>query len=212
MVTISIESNFKEVKKKMSALHDDIRGKALAAAINRTADKGRTEATRQISSVYAIKQTDVRPNVLVRKASAKGGYQLVAIIEAFPRRRGHRSRNVALFSPKQKSGRKTKSIRFKIGQKWITKDVRIGGGVTVKIKRGGPRKMIEGAFIGNKGRTVFIRENGASRLPIKAVETIDIPQMFNSRRINNAIIRKIEQEFPVEAERAMRYFIERFNA
>jgi hypothetical protein len=82
----------------------------------------------------------------------------------------------------------------------------------VKIKKAGPRKLIKGAFIGNKGRTVFERAgSGVGRLPIRAVETIDVQQMFNTRRLNAAVINKINQLLPIEFARASSYLIARFN-
>lgn len=52
--------------------------------------------------------------------------------------------------------------------------------MTFKIKRNGPRKLIPGAFLINDGKTVMIRV-GKQRLPIKALQTINVAQMFNTR-------------------------------
>lgn len=51
-------------------------------------------------------------------------------------------------------------------------------GVSVRVKKTSGRKVIKGAFIGNNGRTVFKRVKD-KRLPIKALKTLSIPQMFN---------------------------------
>ena len=58
-------------------------------------------------------------------------------------------------------------------------------GVTAKVKKAGGRKVVRGAFIGNKGRTVFKRV-GKNRLPIKALKTLSVPQMFNEKRLKEA--------------------------
>ena len=79
-----------------------------------------------------------------------------------------------------------------------------------KITRHGAAQTIKVAFIGNKGRTVFHR-TGSGRTPIEAVSTIDVPQMFNTKRINKRVIERIQREFPVEFERAARHVIDRFN-
>ena len=63
--------------------------------------------------------------------------------------------------------------------------------------------MITGSFIGNQGRTVFVR-TGKDRLPIKAVNTIDVPQMFNTRRINQAVQRIMQERFATNFDRALR--------
>jgi hypothetical protein len=79
-----------------------------------------------------------------------------------------------------------------------------------KIRKGGPSKVIPGAFIGNKGRTVFIRL-GDERLPIKALQTIDIAQMFNAKRINERVVGKMRSEFPRIFEGEVQYYTRRFN-
>lgn len=55
-------------------------------------------------------------------------------------------------------------------------------GVGVRVKKTSGRKVMKGAFIGNKGRTVFKRVKD-SRLPIKAIKTLSIPQMFNKETL-----------------------------
>ena len=171
---------------KLSGLRAEIRDRALPAALNRTADKGRAEMVRAITAEFAIKAGDVRAQVSVRRASAKWQHWQ-ATLQAFGKRRGRRSRNVMLFGARQ-----TKT------------------GVSVLIKRAGGRKIIKSAWIGNQGRTVFQRI-GRARLPIQGVETIDVPQMFNTRRINARVVTKIQRDFGVELDRAVRAFTDRFN-
>jgi hypothetical protein len=88
---------------------------------------------------------------------------------------------------------------------------KVSTGVSVKIKKAGGRKIITGAFIGNKGRTVFKRV-GDKRLPIKAVATINVPQMFNQKRINAAVVAAIKDRFPTIFEREAKFYVARFNA
>ena len=102
-------------------------------------------------------------------------------------------------------------VRFNTPQGWRTRTVAVGGGVSVKILKSGPRKVITGAFIGNKGRTVFTRVQGAGRLPIKAVETVDIPQMFNTRRINAKVVQRMGEIFDIEFDRATKLAISRWS-
>jgi len=78
-----------------------------------------------------------------------------------------------------------------------------------QIKRAGGKKMIKGAFIGNKGRTVFIRE-GRERLPIKALATIDVPQMFNARRINSIVRAVMLKRFETNFRRELRAVLKGF--
>ena len=84
-------------------------------------------------------------------------------------------------------------------------------GVTFKIKRTGKRHLIPGSFLINGGKTVMIR-TGKSRLPIKALQTIDVAQMFNTKRINNKVVRVIEERFPRIFDSEAKFYTARFNA
>jgi hypothetical protein len=187
MIAMSVKTNFPEVRRALGRLPAQIRDQVTVAALNKTGDKGRTEMTRSIAAEYAIKSSEVRPQLVVTRANRS---RVAVSIEAFGVRRGKRSRNVMVFGARQ------------------TRE-----GVTVKIRKDGPRKLIKGAFIGNKGRTVFIRDPYplTKRLPIKGVETIDVPQMFNTRRINRRVVERMVREFPVEFDRAAVFVLSRFN-
>lgn len=203
---VSVSADISKAMAKLAHVKDGVKDKAVAAAINKTAAKAKTEMTRQITAEYNIKSKDVRPQLSISKASWKNG-KLKASLMAFGKRRGHRSRNVMLFDAKQVPGTgapKKVNVQFPDGR-WRTIIVREGGGVSIKIKRSGGRKLIPHAFIGNKGRTVFIRSNDGRS--IKAVETIDVPQMFNTRRINKAVVERIQREFPIEMGRALKLFL-----
>lgn len=174
--------------------------KVLAAALNKTAEKARTEVTRAVTAEYNIKSSQVRNALELRRASARAG-KLQAVIEIFgSRNRRGRALNVIHFLERKVTlaeGRR----RAKRG---ALRDLHF------KFKRGGGLKPINGAFIGNLGRTVF-RRVGKSRLPIEPVQVIDVPQMFGSRKISNRVRERIEREFPVEIKRAMNYFLMRFS-
>ena len=83
--------------------------------------------------------------------------------------------------------------------------------LTFQVRKAGGKKTITGAFIGNKGRTVFIR-TGNARLPIKPVQTIDVADMFNQRRINARVIGAIRERFPVIFAREAKFALSKFNA
>lgn len=211
MVTLTIKTTFPQLAATLRQLPDDIAAKALVSAMNKTLAQGRTAMIKGITGEFAIKAGDVRPQIEVGKARfSKSALNATAVLEAFGKRRGHRSRNVMLFGARQVYGKQTKRVRFPTPRGWITKDVRLGGGVSVQIKRRGGRKLIAGAFIANQGRTVFIRKAGEGR-KISAVETIDVPQMFNTRRINKAVVRVIEERFPRLFDNEVRFFLNRFS-
>lgn len=185
---LDVRSNLDAVKFDLARLKSNIRDRAIARAINRTAEQARTQMIRGITSEFAIQAKDVREQIKLRKAKdGSFGLLLTAELTAFGRRRGRRSRNVMLFGTRQTAK-----------------------GVTVRIRKATGRRLIAGAFIGNKGRTVFKRV-GAERLPIKGVETIDVPQMFNTKRINSKVVAIPQDKFPEILRREVSFYVERFG-
>jgi hypothetical protein len=71
------------------------------------------------------------------------------------------------------------------------------------FKRGSSGKVIEGAFVGNKGRTVF-RRVGKARLPIEPVRVIDVGQMFRSKKVSGRVLERINRDLPIEVDRAVK--------
>lgn len=205
VIKIDVQHNIREAATSLAKLKKDLQDKAVNAALNKTADKARAEMTRQVTAEFNVKAKDVRSQTQVRRANG-GSSSQIAVLYAFPKRRGHRSRNVMLFDARPAPGKTKKrvNVQLKSGQ-WITVNVPVGGGITVKIKKNGPRKLIEGAFIANKGRTVF-RRTGDGR-KIKAVETIDVPSMFSTWHIQDKVVRKIKADFPVELQRAVAMYL-----
>lgn len=190
MVTISIKDNFPDVMRQLDQLQADVGHQALVRAVNRTLDLGKTRMVKVITSEFNIKARVVRESLRVRGASRKAGrFEVQGYLES-PSKRG-RSRNLIHFAARQ------------------TKQ-----GVSVQIKRGTPRQVIRGAFIALKGNatggTVFIRE-GKARLPIKALQTIDVAQMFNAKRVSEVVVKVMQDRLPEIFEREARWYAQRFN-
>ena len=193
---LSIETNFPEVQRKLDLLRTDIAAKAAARAINRTIEQAKTQMGRQIRAEFMVDSRFVAQRLRIKRATFFAGVLSVqATLDATAKTR---SANLARFGAKE-----------------------VGLGVSVKIKRVGARKTVRGAFIGNKGRTVFERVPGtrmASRKwggkhgeQIKPVQTIDVPQMFNTRRINAAVVAAMQSRFPAIFERELAYALSQFN-
>ncbi|WP_201212859.1 phage tail protein [Rhodocyclus purpureus] len=199
MVKINVRHNLKEQASALRKVAVGLRSVAINEAINKTASKARSDMVKKITDEFNIDKSEARSQLKVSRAKDRSN--LVAVIQAFPRRRGHRSRNVMLFNAEPAPGTATKRIAVLLGGRWVTLTVPVGGGVSVQIKRNGPRKIIKGAFIGNKGRTVFERTGDGRK--IKAVETVDVPSMFNTKRINGFVVKRIQENFPKELRKAI---------
>jgi hypothetical protein len=187
---LTITNNFPEVQRRLDALRKDIATQATARAINRTIDLGRTEMSKAIREEYNLTAAKVREKLQVRRASFKGGtLQLEG----------------ELFS-RDPSGKRRAINLINFGARETAQ------GLSVKIKRAGSRVIAaRRGFIGNKGRTAFARV-GKARLPIRPLQTIDVPQMFNSTKILRRVTLYIGKRFPEVFAREAAFYLKRFRA
>ena len=191
MISLSIKTDFKDVQRSLDRLSLDLQKRVVPAALNKVAAKAKTEMKQQITGEYNLKSAEVNERLRVIKAG-RSLNQWLAVLDPFASRKRGRSLNM---------------IHFLENKTTLAEAKRRKAGGTVnqlhfKIKRVGGKKLVEGAFIGNKGRTVFVRTSG-DRLPIKALSTIDVPQMFNTKRIQSKVLARIEKELQVEFDRAI---------
>ena len=196
---LSIKTNFPDVAKRLAGLQQDIANKALASSLNKTIALAKTRMQREITSEFAVKADYVRERLKVAKANANGKFGISAALIGGNGRK--RSANVIRF------------IEQFVTLAQQRKRVKAGTGnqLRFKIKRAGGSKIIRGAFIGNKGRTVFIRTTD-KRFPIKAVSTIDVASMFNTRRINQRVLDLINERLPQLIDNDIKFFTAKFNA
>lgn len=186
-MNFSITTNFPDVQRALDRLASDVGSKATASALNKTVAQAKTAMSREIRAEFNISAGRVGQALTITRASAIGGrFRLAASLQS-PAQRG-RSLNLAAFGARQTAK-----------------------GVSFKIKKSGPRKTIPGSFLINGGKTVMIRE-GKQRLPIKARQTIDVSQMFNTKRINAKVLRFIEDKFPTIFANEAKFFTDRFKA
>ena len=187
---LNIKTNFADVQRQLVQLQKGVAEAALRSAVNKTMAQGQTQMIRAITGEFNLTASKVREKLSLRKAGfSSGRFGIEATLES--RTPGGRRRAINLINF---AARETKK------------------GLTAKIRKSGGRVLVSGkGFIGNKGRTAFVRV-GEKRLPIKPLQTIDVPQMFNTRRINDPIVAFIKRKFPELFEREARYYTQRFNA
>lgn len=186
---INVDFDISRVVRWVDGLTNHHLDAAAARALNRVADQAKTRMIREISSEFMVSTSYVRERLVVRRASAAAGrFVLQAALEAKDRKR---SINLIAFAEKVVSlaqARKRRAAGEGKGGRALE--------LRFKIKRVGAKQVIKGAFIGNRGRTVFVRE-GSGRLPIKALQTINVPQMFNTKRLNERVVAFVKQQLPV---------------
>jgi hypothetical protein len=197
---ISIKTNFPDVQRQLESMRKDIADKAMASALNKTLALAKTAMSREIRAEFNMSASKVGEALVVNKARTGGGrVHLEASLES-PRKRG-RSLNLINFMERSVSMAQARK-RGKAGTL---------NQLFVQIKKAGGKKGLKSAFIGNKGRTVFVR-TGKARLPIKAVQTIDVAGMFNTKRVNARVMQMIEARFPDLFVNEAKFFTDRFNA
>jgi hypothetical protein len=199
MVTLSIKTDFNDVQRKLDRLSSDLQRKVVPAALNKVAAKAKTEMVRGITSEFNIKADEVRSRLRIIRANRKSD-KWYAVLDPFAtgRKYARKGTTLNLIRFVEKSVTLAEARRRK--KSGTTNQLRF------QIKKNGGRVTLKGAFIAtNKstgGTAVFTRV-GKDRYPIQAKQTIDIPQMFNTRRINARVVDRIEREMAVEFDRAI---------
>lgn len=191
MIRISVRNNFPEVAKQMQRMGEQAANRAMAKALNATVEQGKLAMARQISSEFRVSIREAKERLLVKRARNKGALQLEAVLQAATKAKG-RGMNLIHFVA---GGIPQRTAKGKLRQ------------LGFQIKKSGGRKQIKGAFVATNRKTggtaVFIRE-GKGRMPIKTITTIDVPQMFNARRINQVVRKVMLDRFAINFKREAR--------
>ena len=195
MFSISVKADTKPAVDYLNKIAKGLGDKAVTSALNKTMAQARTQMIRGITSEYAISAATVRERLQLKRAS-RAGMQFTATLIGNPAGRAKRAMNIIRFLEKSVSLAQARKRR-KAGTL---------GALRFKIKRAGGMQTIQGAFIGNNGRTVF-RRTGKARLPIEAVSTIGVPSMFQARKVQIPIQRWISENFGRIFDRETRYFL-----
>ena len=190
LMKIDVRHNFPQIAKQIKELSDDLRDKVMARTINKVASGAQGQMARAISAEFRVSNADARANLKIVRASFKAGRLNLTGQLLSPSRAKGRGFNLIRFVEKKVSFREA-------GKRKARGELR---DVFVQIKRNGGKKRLRGAFIATNKKTggtaVFIRA-GQSRYPLKTMTTIDIPQMFNARKIKEPLIKYIEERLPI---------------
>ena len=193
---VTVRFNLDGVRARLNAIEKNLGEKAVVSALNKTAAQAKTRMSEAIRKDYNISAAMVRERLRIRKATRGKLATFSAYLVGNPNTGGAmRSMNLVHFLEKN-AGAKA----FRRGAGWRLDQLRF------KVKRSGGKGTLKGAFIGNKGRTVFIRE-GAGRLPIKAVRTIGVPQMFSTNKNIDMVKAWIRENLPRIMQAEAKYYL-----
>lgn len=197
MIVISIKHNLDQIARDLKATQKAIQA-AIPRAVNRTTEGALTCAATTISSEYKLTRSFVRQRLALRKASRKGPHAFSATLIGNPAGKAKRAMNVIHFAVAKLTRAEVAAWRREAAGRLTRPQV------PFQIKRSGGRVHIKGAFVGNDGRTVF-RRTGKDRLPIEPVQTIGVPQMFTSSKVQRTVRDWISANFPRIFEAELRY-------
>lgn len=205
MLTIKIEG-FDRLRANLNGIKRGLGEQAATMALNKVGEKAKVEMRRTITNEYNLKVGEVNSRLRLIRANRN---KLNVVLDPYAMIKRGRAMNVIHFL----SALQARGVAYKArGSRGMNKAIlaQLKGQLGFIIKRSGGVKTIPGAFIQNRGRTVFIRE-GKERLPIKAVSTISIPQMFAARKSIGRVERKIQNELSVEFDRAVKILLDRYR-
>lgn len=210
MIVLDVRHNFPDVIRQIKALPEAIADKAMARALNATVQQAKPAMAGQISQEFRISVSEVKKRLKVNAARRKGGiYVLEANLEATQKNRG---RGMGIINFVEKS--------TTLGQARKRAKAGTRNQVFFQIKRSGGKRFIQGAFIATNHKTggtaLFVRVPGTTMSSrskyagtkhaeqIQALTTIDIPQMFNTKRINQVVVSAMLQRFDSNFQRELR--------
>jgi hypothetical protein len=188
MIHIEVRSNSRAVLAELRVDQAKIK-KASVQALNRTAEQLRTEAGREIRKASQILRASAR-SILPRAELTFAGRPIPLI-----------QFDARAVNPWNVKGRRHNKR---------------GGGVTVQIRVGEPRKLVAGAFIsaltannarggGAAGLRAVFRRQTAERESIKNLRSISIPKAAARDAIADALVRIADSRFSKNYDDALRY-------
>lgn len=195
MINVTVKVDVSGVKARLNAAKKGLGDRAVISALNKSAAQAQTRMSRLIRDDYVISAQLVRERLKVRRARRRGEFDFEAALMGNANNQS-RAMNLIHFVERKTTlaeGRR----RAKAGTQ---------GQLFFKIKKGKGKATLSRAFVGNKGRTVFER-TGKERFPIKPVQTIAVPQMFNTRKNRAAVERFIADAFPSIFVREAAYYL-----
>lgn len=196
-IRVDVRTDIKRAIAEFRAANDKISRVATVRALNRAAEALRTETGREVRKVYNVKLRAVREATRLRRASAQSLFASVLVEGARLPLVEFAARAV---NPWNVKGRKR----------------RPGGGVTVKIKVSGGRKLVRSAFLtsstrnnatggGSEGQLHVWRRTSSERSSLRTLRSISIPQAVSNDAIRTALSAVAGNEFQKNFEQQLRF-------
>lgn len=182
-----LEFSFQDFDKVRGSFDPKIVRKALRTTITRTARKARTEVSKQIRQEYTVKARTIKETVSLR--TERKAEDVVSILS-------YRGGSLPI-------------DRFSVTQRTVRSASGPRRGVSVRIRKGGGRKVLKGGFkLRGQKEDPTMERAGDSRLPINRVTSLSVPQMINED-VERAVSQRIGIDANVELNRNLQFFQDR---
>lgn len=165
--------------------------KAMSAALNRTISTVKTDMRREAVAEYEVKGSDVAKSLSVKKASP-ARLSAEALSKGRPLALSHFK-----FKPKKPMAGKTR-------RKVLVKVKKSSGFTEIKIK---PPAFVQNP---NGATNIFARE-GESRLPIKRLYSLSVPQMISNKEVMNRITEKAHETLDKRVKHEIEYRLKKIK-
>lgn len=180
---VSVTQDVNAFRMAVDRMKDQDMNRAIAIALNRTADGVRAEAIRRIRGKYNVRAAELRRGFTIRKAYA-GNLRSIVFANGKPL-------NVGAFNARQT-------------KKGITVAIKSGGRKTIMgaffmtVGNNGYRGVFERRFLSGKSG----KRHG--RYPIRAVTTVSVPGLFRQEVVKEQLAGIVPGRFRTELGRAVR--------
>lgn len=148
--------------------------RAIAIALNRTAEAVRVEASRRITAVYRVGRDELKRAFTIRKAW-QGNLRTIVYANGRPL-------NVSAFGARQT--KRGVSVEIRRGQRKI-----IPGTFFMKVPNNSYRGVFERKFISGRSGKRW------GRLPVRAVTTVDVPGLFRKEIVQEGLASVVPDRF-----------------
>lgn len=174
--------------------------KVIQRSVNRAtrvaARKATVQGSRALRKRFVVKAGDVSKSMQMKPVTAGSAIEQHIVYRGSRlglHRFGAKPKRVTLKGRKSRRG----------GRKRV--------GVTVRIRADSPRKLVKGGFMvaSRGGKPLVYRRVGRSRLPVRVLKTISIPEMMGLQPVGDVLLKTARESFSPEFERLMDYELEK---
>ncbi len=210
------------LKAKLALLPQEVANKSIKSALRRTGQEAKTEARRAIQETYNLKAGTINQYLQVGPVREIAPGRFSVWVGANTSRPGYRGLRLIHFGARQKKNGAISIKVLKAGKRGVVKgafQVQQPNGVDDIVKRttsaGSPNEKVvpkQGAYKGRVIKRGVRKGQYLKRQKLRTLFTVDVAQMFNTKRVNTVIRQRMMERYTHNLRRDIAYHSARFNA